>query len=123
MRLYAGTTADLIDDTTKNRIATKLSDAFFHEFRFHPAPSEVNSWRNSLRAVSQVFQEGDLLHNGVILEFQLPLTSPRLDCLVTGRNDSTPENAVIVELKQWDKCQDGNGHNALATLGRRRHAR
>jgi hypothetical protein len=115
MRLYSGTTASLIDDTTKNRIATKLSDAFFHEFRFQPAPSEVNSWRNSLRAVSQVFQEGNLLNNGVILEFQLPLTSRRLDCLVTGRNDWSRENAVIVELKQWDKCEDGNGRNELST--------
>jgi len=115
MRLYSGTTASLIDDTTKNRIATKLTDAFFHEFRFQPAPSEVNSWRNSLRAVSQVFQEGNLLNNGVILEFQLPLTSRRLDCLVTGRNNWSRESAVIVELKQWDKCEDGNGRNELST--------
>jgi uncharacterized protein len=115
MRLYSGTTASLIDDTTKNRIASKLSDAFFHEFRFQPAPSEVNSWRNSLRAVSQVFQEGDLLHNGVILEFQLPLTSRRLDCLVTGRNALSRENAVIIELKQWEKCQECEGRNELST--------
>jgi hypothetical protein len=115
MRLYSGTTAGLIEDTTKNRIATKLADAFFHEFRFQPGPSEVNSWRNSLRAVSQVFQKGDLLNNGVILEFQLPLTSRRLDCLVTGRNDWSRENAVVVELKQWDKCQDAGGPNEVAT--------
>jgi hypothetical protein len=115
MRLYSGTTSSLIDDTTKNRIATKLSDAFFHEFRFQPASSEVNSWRNSLRAVSQVFQEGDLLNNGVILEFQLPLTSRRLDCLVTGRNAMTRENAVIIELKQWEKCQECEGRNELST--------
>jgi hypothetical protein len=75
----------------------------------------VNSWRNSLRAVSQVFQEGELLHHGVILEFQLPLTSRRLDCLITGRNDWSRENSVVVELKQWDKCQDGGGRNELAT--------
>jgi DUF2075 family protein len=115
MRLYSGTTASLIEDTTKNRIATKLTDAFFHEFRFQPAPSEVNSWRNSLRAISQVFQEGGLLDNGVILEFQLPLTSRRLDCLVTGRNDWSRENAVVVELKQWDKCQDAGGRNEVTT--------
>ncbi len=115
MRLYSGTTASLIEDTTQNRIATKLSDSFFHEFRFQPGPSEVNSWRNSLRAVSQVFQEGELLNNGVILEFQLPLTSRRLDCLVTGNNDFGRENSVVIELKQWDKCQDGGGRNELAT--------
>jgi hypothetical protein len=72
MRLYSSNTASLREDTTKNRIATKLADAFFHEFRFQPGPSEVNSCRNSLRAVSQVFQEGELLNNGVILEFQRP---------------------------------------------------
>lgn len=115
MRLYAGTTSSLIEDTTRNRIATKLADAFFHEFRFQPAPSEVNSWRNSLRAISQVFQTGDLLNNGVILEYELPLTSRRLDCLITGRNAWTRENAVIVELKQWEKCQNSGGRNEVAT--------
>jgi len=115
MRLYSGTTATLIGDTTQNRIASKLSDAFFHEFRFKPSPNEVNSWRNSLRAVAQVFEEGDLVHNGVILEYQLPLTSRRLDCLVTGRNDLSRENAVIIELKQWERCEECDASNERAT--------
>jgi hypothetical protein len=75
----------------------------------------VNSWRNSLRAVSQVFQKAELLNHGIILEFQLPLTSRRLDCLITGRNGWSRENAVIVELKQWDRCEDGSGANELTT--------
>lgn len=115
MRLYSGTTAGLLEDATNDLIASKLSDAFFKEFRFHPAPSEVKSWRNSVRAVADVFERGDLLHNGVILEYQLPLTSRRLDCLVTGRNNGIRDNAVIVELKQWDKCQSANGRNEVAT--------
>jgi hypothetical protein len=41
--------------------------------------------------------------------------SRRLDCLVTGRNDLSRENAVVVELKQWDKCQDAGGRNEVAT--------
>ena len=114
-RLYSGTTASLIEHTTKNRIATKLIDAFFSEFRFQPGPSEVNSWCNSLRAVSQMFQQGDLLNNGIILELQLPLTSRRLDCLVTGRKDLSREDAVVVELKQGDKCQDAGGNNDVTT--------
>jgi uncharacterized protein len=61
MRLYSGTTKSLIEDSTYNRIATKLKDAFFNEFRYHPSGAEVNSWNNSLRAVSQVFQAGSLL--------------------------------------------------------------
>ncbi len=84
MRLYSGTTKSFIEDSTYNRIATKLTDAFFLEFRYQPPVGEVNSWNNSLRAVSQVFQAANLLAHGVLLELQLPLTSKRLDCLVTG---------------------------------------
>jgi DUF2075 family protein len=115
MQLYSGTTSGLIEDSTKNRIAAKLSDSFFYHFRFHPSVGEVNSWKNSLRAVCQVFQTADLVKNGVILELQLPLTSKRLDCLVTGEDQHNKENAVIVELKQWDECEDGAGANELST--------
>jgi uncharacterized protein len=109
MRLYSGTTKSLIQDSTFNRIAAMLKDAFFGEFRYRPSVAEVNSWSNSLRAVSQVFQEASLLDHGVLLELQLPLTSKRLDCLVTGYNDKKAPNAVIIELKQWDGCKSASG--------------
>jgi uncharacterized protein len=116
MRLYSGTTKSLIEDSTYNRIATKLKDAFFTEFRYQPSPAEVNSWNNSLRAVSQVFQAADLLDHGVLLELQLPLTSKRLDCLVTGYDGEKAPNAVIIELKQWGGCRGASGKNEVATF-------
>jgi uncharacterized protein len=116
MRLYSGTTKSLIEDSTYNRIATKLKDAFFLEFRYQPAAPEVNSWNNSLRAISQVFQEACLLDNGVLLELQLPLTSKRLDCLVTGYDGKKAPNAVIIELKQWSGCKGASGKNEVATF-------
>ena len=106
MRLYSGTTKSLIEDTTYNRIATKLKDAFFAEFRHQPSVGEVNSWNNSLRAVSQVFQVASLTNHGVLLELQLPLTSKRLDCLVTGYDQQKAPNAIIIELKQWGAVRE-----------------
>jgi DUF2075 family protein len=116
MRLYSGTTSSLIEDSTCNRIATKLKDAFFHEFRFQPSTGEVNSWNNSLRAVSQVFQTASLLDHGVLLELQLPLTSKRLDCLVSGYDFQKLPNAVVVELKQWEGCSGASGKNEVSTF-------
>lgn len=116
MRLYSGTTKSLIEDSTCNRIATKLEDAFFLEFRYRPSVAEVNSWNHSLRAISQVFQAASLLDHGVLLELQLPLTSKRLDCLVTGYDDKKGPNAVIVELKQWANCKGASGKNEVATF-------
>lgn len=116
MRLYSGTTKSLNEDSTFNRIATKLRDAFFIEFRYQPSPGEINSWNNSLRAVSQVFQNASLFDHGVLLELQLPLTSKRLDCLVTGYDNEKAPNAVVIELKQWSGCEGASGKNEVATF-------
>lgn len=115
MRLYSGTSEQFIQDTIQNQIAEKLTQAFFKYFRFKPSPAEVNSWKNSLRAVSQVFQYAELLDHGIILEYQLPLSSKRLDCLICGEDKKNKENAIIIELKQWDKCEEAEGENEVLT--------
>jgi hypothetical protein len=105
MRLFAGMSKEFVDDAVHNRVASKLSDAFVRHYRHRPSPGEEQSWRNSLRAVSQVFELGHINDHGVILEYQLPLTSRRLDCLVTGRDRDGRDEAVIMELKQWTECE------------------
>jgi hypothetical protein len=115
MRLYQGSSPQFIQDTTLNQIAEKLKSAFFFHYRYNPSPQEINSWRNSLRAMSQVFQFADLLDHGVILEYQLPMTSRRLDCLITGHDKVYNDNAVIIELKQWDKCRACDGDREVIT--------
>lgn len=115
MRLYAGTSKNFIKDAVHNQIAGKLSDAFFRHYRYKPAESEIRSWRNSLGAISGVFQDARLDDHGVILEFQLPLTSRRLDCLVCGKDGSSDDNAVVIELKQWERCRPALGDNLVST--------
>lgn len=105
MNLYHGPSEHFVQDSFQNAIAGKLSDAFTAYYRYQPSPSEVSSWRNSLRAMSEVLQQGDLLGTSVVVEYQLPLTSRRLDCMVVGRDQARRPRAVIVELKQWDKAE------------------
>lgn len=105
MRLYSGMSPDFVRDATRNQIASKLEQAFFQYFRYKPSPAEVNSWRNSLRAMAQIVTHGQLDDHGVLLEYQLPLSSRRLDCLLSGRDKSGNDRAVIVELKQWDRSE------------------
>lgn len=115
MRLFAGTSEQFIQDTFQNHIAEKLKGAFFDYFRYNPSPGEINSWRNSLRALSSIFQYADLKDQGIILEYQLPLTSKRLDCLICGKDNNSVDNAVIIELKQWEKCSEASGENEVMT--------
>ncbi len=104
MQLYRGPAHFFVADSRHNAIADKLKGAFESHFRFRPSPAEVTSWRNSLRAMSDVLIQGDLLETSVVLEYQLPLTSRRLDCMVIGRDRHAEGRAVVVELKQWDQA-------------------
>ena len=104
MHLYSGPTTEFISDTTQNRITSKLEASFFGHFRFKPPQSEVRSWQQSLRSMSTALQTGDLTDHGVVLEWQLPLSSRRLDCMVTGHSHADKAGAVVVELKQWEEA-------------------
>lgn len=117
MRLYSGKAPDFCEDAAHNRIADKLKTAFTAAYRYEPGPAEVGSWRNSLRAMAQVIERAKLLDNGVLLEYELPLSSLRLDCMLTGRNRVGESRAVIVELKQWEKCQATEGEGILTYVG------
>lgn len=115
MRLYSGSSREFFLDVVQDRVAQKMSDTFFEYFRYKPAVQEIQSWRNSLRAMSQVCQFAELDDHGVILEYQLPLTSKRLDFMICGHDKDNNKNAVVVELKQWDKCQATEGPNEVAS--------
>ena len=64
MRLYAGMSAAFIEDTVRNQIARKLSDAFFQYYGYPAAKSEVAAWGNSLRAMAQVVEYAKLDDHG-----------------------------------------------------------
>jgi uncharacterized protein len=99
--LYWGTTSVFVEHAKQNQIAERLRAAFFDFYGWNPPESEVRSWRNSLRSLSNAIELGGLLDHGLLLEFQLPLTSKRLDAMITGHDRDGRPGAVIVELKQW----------------------
>ena len=87
MKLYSGSTAQLFEDTARNQIAGKLVQAFLTHFGRRPGDAEVASWQNSLRALALTFQRSNLNDHGVLLEYKLPLTSKRLDCMICGHDE------------------------------------
>jgi DUF2075 family protein len=111
MELYKGDAASFIEEATRNKIASDLTEAYFNYFGFMPEQNEQRSWRNSLRALKDVFADAGLSNQGVSLEYLLPFCSRRLDCMVTGRDEANAPEALIIELKQWEStkpCVDEN---------------
>lgn len=112
---------DFVRETARNQIAGRLQDAFFAYYRHRPGPAEVNSWRNSLRAMKDIVELAGLHDHGVLLEYQLPLSSKRIDCLICGRDSGEADEAVIVELKQWEQVESAEPENLVRTWVGGRH--
>jgi uncharacterized protein len=104
-----------IVDTVRNQIAKKLADAFFEYYGYAAGKAEVASWGNSLRAMAQVVQYSDLTDHGVIVEYELPSSSRRLDFLICGRDATYRDEAIIVELKQWSQCEPSDADGLVST--------
>ncbi|NYT85266.1 DNA/RNA helicase domain-containing protein [Pollutimonas harenae] len=67
--------------------------------------SEIQSWRESLRHVAMVLRDDEIPNEmGIAVELHIPQSSKRIDVTLTGRDDAGNKNAVVIELKQWEKA-------------------
>ncbi|MSR21893.1 MAG: DUF2075 domain-containing protein [Gemmatimonadetes bacterium] len=70
------------------------------------SPSEVRSWHQSLTHMHLVLTDPEIpADSGVGIEFQIPQTAKRIDVLLSGSNDEARDQAVIIELKQWETAE------------------
>ncbi|HYN97266.1 MAG TPA: DUF2075 domain-containing protein [Pilimelia sp.] len=66
------------------------------------SPAERNAWSRSLAVLAQDLADAGLHDVEVLVEYQLPLTSRRIDAVLAGVHPKTGEDSfVVVELKQW----------------------
>ncbi|CAM3762019.1 DUF2075 domain-containing protein [Sphingobacterium prati] len=105
MRLYAGSASDFIHLNTENKLVDLLREQFLKQFGYNPSHNEAMSWRNSLFRLSYIMERQNLQDQGVMVEYKLPLSAKRIDVVIYGRDEQQYKQAVIVELKQWEKCE------------------
>lgn len=115
MQLFAGPLDDFVSEATRNRIAATLSEAYVSWYGQRPGEEEFRSWTNSLVRLKDVLVNTRAVDMGVVLEYQLPLSSRRLDCLLTGMDTTGRDAAEIVELKQWDRCERAEEESLVIT--------
>ena len=119
MLLYQGTSDEFVSETTKNAIVDKLEGSFKRQMGYNPSEPERRSWQNSLRAMALVVSISGLKKHGVGIEYQLPGSSKRLDFMITGLSVDKKKEAVIIELKQWEKTEPGDGDKVVTFVGQR----
>jgi hypothetical protein len=117
MKLYSGTSAQFTQDTVQNQIADKIQAAYTDYYGHRPSPSEYASWTNSLQFLKNTIEAAGLSDNMIILEYELPYSNCRIDCLIFGNGDYGA-NVVLIELKQWSATRNsGVAGNVLTFVG------
>jgi len=107
MIVYSSNKVRFIEDVELNRIDQILVDNFAKTLGRSTSPGEVLSWRNSLPYMATVMRDDGIPSDaGVSIECQvIPPSGKRIDFVVTGQDGAEKNNAVIIELKQWQEAE------------------
>ncbi len=117
MLLYSATCAEFYDDVQSTKIDEIVNAAFRREFGRDAGKGEQRSWQNSLPQFSFSCMKAGLDQQGIIIEYQLPQSSKRLDVMLTGADDAGRDHATVIELKQWEDCEASDGEQVVTWVG------
>ncbi len=86
-------------------LVEKLAAQMLFQMGNSPSPAERRSWENSLVEISELFIQCGLGEVNLLVEYQLPYSSKRIDVIALG---SSPKNqtptVIAIELKQWSSA-------------------
>jgi hypothetical protein len=102
MLIYKSTVGGLLSDIDADQLVEKIDAAFTVKNVGGVSPSERRAWRNSFQYVDRLLLRSDVPEDvGVAIEYKLPLTSNRVDLMLSGYDASGTAHIVVIELKQW----------------------
>lgn len=107
MIVYSASRAEFKRDVLSNQIEKRILDAFTMRLGQRTSKAEIASWKNSMQYMNNALTSGDVPDDaGIAIEYKVPLTSKRVDFIVSGADGERRDTAVIVELKQWTKVSE-----------------
>lgn len=100
MIVYNGIKRQFIDDVKNNSIADKILDAIRSKGLNAGHEKEYSSWQNSMQFMRNIVDDSDIDDEiQICIEYNIPLTSKRVDFIIAGADQNQNENIIIIELK------------------------
>jgi uncharacterized protein len=95
----------LADLSKAGRLSAVLAEQMSFQMKRRASAAEMRSWDSSLRVLAEDLTHAGLDQVEVLLEYQLPLSSKRIDVVLAGRHPRRDAPSyVVVELKQWTEA-------------------
>ena len=115
MLVYEGIKSGFINDVNLNLIVNKIYEKYKLYFG-KTSDSQLKSWKNSMQYMRGVLDDNEIPDNvGVAIEFNIPMTSKRIDFILSGRDRNKKDSVVIIELKQWEYCEAVEGKDGIVS--------
>ena len=119
MIVYQGTKKQFVLDVRDNSIADKIKEAIILKGLNAGQNKEYTSWQNSMQFMRNIVDDSSIDDCvDIAIEYNIPLTSKRVDFIISGSDENGIDNVVIVELKQWQKADivDDDMHYSVKTF-------
>lgn len=114
MSAFRASASSVLRQATAGRLADSITD----HIQMRVGPAERRSWTNSLAVLAQDLTDAGLAQVEMLCEYQLPLTSKRIDAVLAGVHPRTGEDSyVVIELKQWSQASTFDDAERLVTVG------
>lgn len=126
MIIYSNSIKGFHEDVRDNQIVNAIEEGFVNKMGFYDKNrAEIQSWQNSLQAMNNILDDPSEFNGEcmVAIEYKIPSMAKRIDFMVFGKDKDENNNAVIVELKQWEKAEETTMQDTVKTFtgGRERN--
>lgn len=118
MLVYNDKLINFIEDTQNGLIVPKIIELFKQKlFNIENSQSQIAAFNNSLQFMNNVLNDNLISKDlQVAIEFQIPLTSKRVDFIISGLDEKNNSNVIIIELKQWQTIKPLNQPTIVSTF-------
>lgn len=123
MIIYQSTKSEFVNAVSDKSITHKIYD-IFRERIGRTKSNEISSWTDSMEEMGKVINSPLIPDDASIaIEFNIPMTSNRIDFLISGFDQNNQGRVIIIELKRWQKANKVEGKDGIVitTLGHGPH--
>ena len=98
MILYRSNTAGFIDEVDRNVIVDQIDTAYIKGMGRRAGDGERRAWNNSMRFMETIVRKSEIPDDcGILIEYNIPTTSKRIDFVITGHDENDSSNFLIIE--------------------------
>lgn len=113
MLVYSSTKEEFLSDVRTHSIIDKLEQRYFEKIG-RVAPNEKKSWEDSMKEMFMLMSDNEIPSDaGIAIEFKIPMTSNRIDFMISGYDENEKGSIIVIELKGWQEAYESENKDGI----------